>query len=859
MCFGQSGIVWGCTEVDACNYSEDATDDNCTCTYSCYGCTDADACNFDEQASIDDNSCLVPSSFYHCEGLCLNDLDLDGVCDELEVLGCMDAMALNFNAAATEHTSQDCIFDEPVLGCTDDGACNFNASAQVDNLSCEYECWLAGETGIGCDETLALNNVDLGLNWGQSIVDISGHLQFINFDLNYYLDGLSGQPLEAFQQEHLLQEHNFFIRAPNGNCLQILTDPQDMSNVPESFGYHGFCAVENTFSVVWSGGDGCCSPEEDMASFNWGNYVQTYDVGEFNLSGSGMWHVGFGEEVGVLGVGSSIVLEGICGICKNPTACNYGSEGTCEFETCAGCTVAAACNYDSLATIDDGTCAASCAGCTDPVACNYWEFAVVDDETCVYPVPGLDCEGGCLDDADGDGVCDPFEFFGCTDTQACNYNAFATEQSPGDCDYASCAGCTCTQACNFDAQAVLDNGECVYLNSECDSCQMGSNGEPEVVPGDVNEDGICDVFQSFGCAYEFACNFDETAEILLPELCLFFDECGICDGDNSTCTDECGVVNGPGAIYECGCTEVAEGECDCEGSQPVEFYDCDGVCVNDQDQDGVCDELEVMGCTSPTACNYLSEATDDDGSCIEVGVECDDGNSSTVLDEIGMDCECQGFSCHDPEACNYTGEGASMVSICDYESCLGCVEEGACNFNALSTTDDGSCFFVGDTCNDGNPSTANDVVEANCDCAGEPIEGCLSLEACNYSDFAMVDDGSCVFVGDPCDDFNPLTFVDVVSEDCFCGGYEVTEVEGVAFQLVLHPNPASGRVCATNESGLVAQALTWRLFDSSGQLVLEHAEHSGHCLDVSRLATGVYMLQIWSSGAAFTSRLLIDD
>ena len=56
----------------------------------------------------------------------------------------------------------------------------------------------------------------------------------------------------------------------------------------------------------------------------------------------------------------------------------------------------------------------------------------------------------------------------------------------------------------------------------------------------------------------------------------------------------------PSAIYECGCTEVAEGECDCEGSQPVEFYDCDGVCVNDQDQDGVCDELEVMGCTSPT-------------------------------------------------------------------------------------------------------------------------------------------------------------------------------------------------------------------------------------------------------------------
>ena len=47
---------------------------------------------------------------------------------------------------------------------------------------------------------------------------------------------------------------------------------------------------------------------------------------------------------------------------------------------------------------------------------------------------------------------------------------------------------------------------------------------------------------------------------------------------------------------------------------PNEFYDCDG-CFNDTDGDGVCDELEVLGCTDNTACNFNINATEDDGSC----------------------------------------------------------------------------------------------------------------------------------------------------------------------------------------------------------------------------------------------------
>jgi len=53
----------------------------------------------------------------------------------------------------------------------------------------------------------------------------------------------------------------------------------------------------------------------------------------------------------------------------------------------------------------------------------------------------------------------------------------------------------------------------------------------------------------------------------------------------------------------------------CGGLQEVIVYDCDNVCYNDADGDGVCDELEVPGCTDESACNYDGTYTEEDGSC----------------------------------------------------------------------------------------------------------------------------------------------------------------------------------------------------------------------------------------------------
>lgn len=110
---------------------------------------------------------------------------------------------------------------------------------------------------------------------------------------------------------------------------------------------------------------------------------------------------------------------------------------------------------------------------------------------------------------------------------------------------------------------------------------------------------------------------------------------------------------------------------------------------------GASNSGDILGCMDVTACNYNANATTDNGSCLMPGDACDDGNVATADDTYDAACVCSGVA-------------------------AGCTDAAACNYDASVSVDNGTCFYVGDVCNDNNAGTINDVVDATCTCVGEP-------------------------------------------------------------------------------------------------------------------------------------------
>ena len=170
-----------------------------------------------------------------------------------------------------------------------------------------------------------------------------------------------------------------------------------------------------------------------------------------------------------------------------------------------GCTNPEATNYNPLATVDDGSCIVDTPGCTDPNACNYNTEATSNDGSCTYPdsfetscgTCTYDCDGTCLADADGDGICDTCECPGCQDELACNYDATATD--PGACFYPDPGfNCDGTSLCleDLNGNGAIDVGDVLLVLSEfgCDvDCTADVTGD-----GFVTVDDVLTVLSLFG-------------------------------------------------------------------------------------------------------------------------------------------------------------------------------------------------------------------------------------------------------------------------------------------------------------------------------------------------------------------------
>jgi uncharacterized protein (TIGR02145 family) len=101
----------------------------------------------------------------------------------------------------------------------------------------------------------------------------------------------------------------------------------------------------------------------------------------------------------------------------------------------------------------------------------------------------------------------------------------------------------------------------------------------------------------------------------------------------------------------------------------------------------------------------------------------------------------------------------------------GCTDNTACNYDPNANFYNGLCSYAGGACNDSDENTINDYYTADCVCEGTPTTvGCTNPAACNYDASAFIDNGSCAYIGGTCDDGDATTNFDIVGLDCICAG-----------------------------------------------------------------------------------------
>ena len=459
----------------------------------------------------------------------------DGECG-----GCTDEAASNYDADAL-YDDGSCLF--AALGCTDELACNYDADATEDDGSCELPA-----EGFDCDGNCLLDVDCAGECGGDATEDALGVC--------------GGDCAEDVNENGICDTEE--------DCLGTV----DACGVCDGPGAIYECGCEDIAE-----GDCDCDGNQLDECGVCGGPGAIYECGCFELT-AGTCDCD-GSQLDAIGVcgGSCTADSDADGICDDEDDCiDVNQNGTCdEDETGEDCL------HDSD---DDGI-----VDCED--TCPYGDFdndGLCDvDDPCVGQVDVMGiCNGHCFFNIDGDMICDDVD--NCTDVTACNYN----DPANGECLYTDdCGICGGPGAIYECGCADIPEGDCDCNGNQLDECGLCGGpgaiyecGCADIPEGDcdcngnqLDECGVCggDNSSCTGCTDEAACNYD--GDTIEDGSCLYLDCAGECGGNADF--DECGVCAGPGAIFECGCSDIPEGDCDCNGNQLDECGVCGGTGIEE--------------------------------------------------------------------------------------------------------------------------------------------------------------------------------------------------------------------------------------------------------------------------------------
>ena len=733
--------------------------------------------------------------------------------------GCTNPIALNFNPDALIDD-----FSCEIEGCMDGTAFNYNPNATIDNGSCSGPIY-------GC-----IDNGNMTNGMGE-INDLDGDgLPAFNYDPLANINDSSCVPIIEACLDYNACNYNVAGNTSDTSCVFL----------PDS-NLCAYCSGENDGSGTIvnndDDGDGICNNDEILGCTN--PIALNFNPNATDNNGSCVFAEFQGcidsiacnfDSNATITNNNCFYAVDECDICSGETDGtgividnDQDSDGICDADEISGCTDDTANNFNEQATEDDDSCTYDVLGCMDPLACNYDLLANTDDGTCDYAETYFDCNDNCLNDIDGDGICDQNEFEGCTagpdndDGVACNFNPFVTDDD-GSCEWTSCYGCTDPSACNYNINAYFSTNTCIFASNDCASCSGEQDGSGVILENDDDLDGVCNSDEIVGCIDASACNYDSTpttdADNSLCNYSTDLDECATCSGEQdgtgiiiNNDFDGDGVCNSDEIV---GCTDsiacnynpltTDEGEC----NFALEYYDCNGNCLNDIDDNLICDEFQVEGCTDQDACNWDSDANVNDGSC----------------DFPEEYYDCSGNCINDSDS----------NGICDELEVSGCTDSEACNYNANATMDNGTCEYLEVTLEYNNLSSS---LEAISNASLATYQWNVNGEITNINSNRLNP-----FI-------NGLYTVNVYDEENDCWGeasYTINDVSvnEVSSEIKIFPNPVHNTLYI--KSKLNNQNTKIEVYNYLGKLLNANqnkiAQHMQ--IDVSKLSSGIYIIKLKS-------------
>ena len=661
------------------------------------------------------------------------------------------------------------------IGCTDFNACNYAPNADYDDGSCEYSSCSPGDIPVDTPASSSTIKIRTTTSFHQDPVGSSTATGIMSSLLDFFPDLIydSWITIGHAPEDGTAQATVSTIASPNQNWIAEFEAGNDliMDDIIGGLWYifndgndQGVPDVDGKVLIAQLTTDGTITVEltgqyfPDFGSGVNGEADGTQDQLFSSVLGTACPSEPAGDctypEEGLDCDGNCLNDEGADGICDEDDPC------VGELDECGVCNGPGSIYECGCADIPSGDC--DCNGsqvdalgvCGGSCAADADSDGICDDvDDCVgtYDAIGV-CNGDCPEDLDEDGICDNAEVLGCTDSSACNYDDDATEED-GSCttnDAVGVCGGDCIQ--DVDSDGICDTDDpCVGFIDACGSC----NGPGEIYECGCSDipDGDCDCNgNQVDIIGECGGNCTEDAD--LDGIC---DDVDPCIGDY----DACGICNGPGEVYQCGCSNIPVGDCDCDGNQTDAIGVCGGECTSDENGNGICDDIEaqfdVYGCTDVTACNYLSCATHDDGTCTSEdalgicgGLCSADADGDGICDDVD---DCIGSldalgTCNGSCTADEDGDG-----ICDdADDCVGQIDEcGVCNGVGASFQCGCSNIPEGDCDCNGNQTDALGICGGGCptDVDGDGIcddvetPGCTDPNACNFDVSATDDDGSC--------------------------------------------------------------------------------------------------------------------